>query len=78
MLDIYGAENPSNVKEIQEKRNKNNLKKHGSISPFGNKEIQEKTKQTNLKRYGVKNVNQKHYTEEAKKYYLIKKNSMSL
>ena len=55
MTARYGANHPSKVKEIKEKREKTNLKKYGVQSTLSNPETQEKIKKTNLKKYGFEN-----------------------
>lgn len=54
-LDKYGVENPSLVKEIQEKRKETFKQKYGVDNPFLLEEIQEKKKNTLMKNYGVDN-----------------------
>lgn len=41
--------------KTQQKKNKTNLEKYGSISPLGNKEVQNKAKETLIKNYNVTN-----------------------
>ena len=55
-LGRYGVENPSQNKEIQEKKKQTNLKNWGVENVFQSEKIKEKIKQTCLDRYGVENV----------------------
>lgn len=48
----YGAANPSQVKEIQEKRKQTFLEKYGVDNPFANEEIKQKIKDTFQEKYG--------------------------
>jgi hypothetical protein len=54
MLERYGVENPSQNKEIKEKKKLTNLSRFGVEYSFQSEEIKEKTKQTNIERYGTK------------------------
>ena len=49
----YGIENPSQLKEVKEKKKQTCLKNYGVEHPSQSNEIKEKKKQTCLKNYGV-------------------------
>lgn len=53
--DKYGVENPSNIKEVQEKRIQTFIKKYGVENPYQAEEVKDKIKQTWLENYGVDN-----------------------
>lgn len=58
MLEKYGVENCSQVKEIHEKKMQTCLKNNGTNYPSQNKKIKLKMEMTNIERYGVKYVSQ--------------------
>ncbi len=53
--DNYGVENPSNIKEVQEKRTQTFIKKYGVKNPYQAEDVKAKIKQTLLANYGVDN-----------------------
>lgn len=53
--DKYGVENPSNIKEVQEKRIQTFIKKYGVENPYQAEEVKAKMRQTWLKNLGVDN-----------------------
>lgn len=53
----YGANNPSRVKEFQNKRNKTFDEKFGG-NPFANEQVKKKIKQQYLEKYGVEHSSQ--------------------
>jgi hypothetical protein len=62
----YGVENPSQIKEVKEKKKQTNLKRRGVENPMQCKEIIKKGEQTRLKKLGVKYPLQ---SEEIQKKY---------
>ena len=55
ILIKYGAKNPMQIKEIQEKTKQTNLERYGFENPMQSDIVKEKSKQTCLNRYGVTN-----------------------
>jgi len=51
-LEKYGVENPTQAKEVIEKRKQTNLEKYGGVAPACSKDTIKKMKQTNLQKYG--------------------------
>ena len=52
----YGVENPSQSKQIQDKRKQTFLNTFGVENPYLVQEIRDKANKTNLEKYGVENV----------------------
>jgi len=52
-INVYGVEDPNQLKEIKEKRIKTCLKNHGVEYSMQSEEVKEKSKQTCLKKYGT-------------------------
>lgn len=51
----YGVENPSNIKEVQEKRKNTFVEKYGVENPYQSDDVKAKMKQTWINNYGVDN-----------------------
>jgi len=52
-LERYGAENPMQNKQVQDKVKQTNLKRYGAENPAQGKQARFKIKRTNLERYGA-------------------------
>ena len=63
----FGVENPSNSKELIEKRNSTNILKYGGTSPAHSEVILNKMKDKNMERIGVEYPSQNNKVKE--KYY---------
>jgi len=72
-LKKYGVKNPSQMKEVKEKRKKTLLEKYGVDHPSKAKEIKEKKKETFLRKYGVENPMRLNEIKEKRKELFIKK-----
>ncbi|MGI0075915.1 MAG: DUF7487 domain-containing protein [Nitrosopumilaceae archaeon] len=72
-LERYGAENPFQLKEIQDKIKQTNLKKYGVDNPLKSEKVKEKIKQTNLERYGAENPQQNKAVQDKIKQTNLKK-----
>lgn len=59
MISKYGVKNPSQSKEVQDKRKKTFEERYGEgiINPTQIKKVQEKIKENNIRKYGVTNPN---------------------
>lgn len=68
----YGADNPSRIKEFQDKRNKTFEEKFGG-NPFSNEQVKQKIKQQCLENYGVEYNSQVKEFQEKKKQTCINK-----
>lgn len=55
-LEKFGFENPSQAKEIKEKKKQTSLKHFGTENPMQSKEIVETLKKSNLEKFGVDNA----------------------
>ncbi len=53
MMEKYGSEHPSQVKEIKDKIKNGFIEKYGVDNPSKTQEVKDKVKKTNLKKYGV-------------------------
>jgi hypothetical protein len=69
----YGVENPSELKEVQIKREKAFLKKYGVKNPYQSEEVKDKIKTIWLEKYGVDNPNKSRIIQEKIKDTLIKR-----
>jgi hypothetical protein len=54
-IDKYGVDNPSLVKEIQQKREQTFIDKYGVSNPYASDEVKSKIKQTFIDNYGCDN-----------------------
>jgi len=72
----YGVENPSELREVQQKREKTFLKKYGVKNPYQCEEIKDKIKKNWVKNYGVDNPKKSKEIQEKIKSTLIKKYSV--
>ena len=57
-LEKLGCENPSQNKEVKEKKKATNLEKFGCEHALQNKDVREKMKATNLERFGCEHASQ--------------------
>ena len=55
-LEKFGVENPSQAKEIKEKKKQTSLKHFGTENPMQSKEVVETLKKSNLEKFGVDNA----------------------
>ena len=58
MLEKYGVDNPSKVKEFRDKVKAASLKKYGTEYSFQAEEVKDKIKNTMLEKYGVEHASQ--------------------
>lgn len=71
-LTKYGADNPSRIKEFQDKRNQTFEEKFGG-NPFANEQVKQKIKQQCIEKYGVEYNSQVKEFQEKKKQTCIDK-----
>jgi hypothetical protein len=71
-LEKYGVENPSQVKEINDKRNNTFLEKYGE-HPLKNKDVRNKIVETNKERYGTEWATQSDIIKEKTKNTCLEK-----
>ncbi len=64
---LQTANSSTHPLSIQERRNKTNLERYGTISPAASNQLKDKVKQTMLERYGVENASQIPEIKEKKK-----------
>lgn len=60
----YGVDNPSQVKEFQDKRKETHIEKYGVENAFQSEEVKEKIKQINLEKYGCECISQVYEVRE--------------
>lgn len=73
MLVKYGEDNPSKIKEINEKRKKTCLEKYGTEYQICSKSTQDKIKNTFIEKYGVTNLMYVPEVVEKKKHTCLEK-----
>jgi hypothetical protein len=71
-LSRYGEDNPSKIKEFQDKKIKTFINKYGTSSPCQNEKIKEKIINTNIKKYGVMYTLQNRIVKDKIKNSLFK------
>lgn len=72
-LAKYGSENPSQVKQFQDRRADTMIERHGVANIFASKKVQKQIKKTNIAKYGVSNPSQSE-TIKQKKVATFKRN----
>lgn len=72
-IELYGTDNPSKSKVVQDKMKKTCVERYGATNIFGSETGKQKIKKTNLERYGCENPQQNIDIKKKTKTTLVEK-----